>query len=113
MVALRVAVSPPVEPHYCEQLLDAALAAAHGSSRSGAMRVESCERQADATLAVVTVEDADLADVWGAIALAGGDAEASVRVEARADTVAELPPRDVATVSLVPSAQLLDDLWRR
>ena len=114
MVALRVAVAPPVEPHYAEQLLRSALASAHGASLADALAVESCERCDDATVVVVAVDAARLVDVRGALALAGGDAEASVRVEASADAAADLPPRDAAaaTVPLRPSSQLLVELWR-
>jgi hypothetical protein len=112
MVALRVVVEPAVEPHYCEQILRSAIASAHGASLSSALDFVSCDRGDDATVAVATVDAADLVDVWGALVLGGGDAEVSVRVEARADTVAGLPPRAAEEmVEIAPSTQLLVDLW--
>lgn len=112
MVALRVVVEPAVEPHYCEQILRSALASAHGAARADALAFDSCARGDDETVAVVAVGAADLVDVWGALVLGGGDAEVSVRVEARADTVAGLPPRAAEEmVEIAPSTQLLVDLW--
>ena len=53
-----------------------------------------------------------MTDVLGAIALAGGAANVCVRVDARAATVADLPPRDAApAVTLRPSERALDALW--
>ena len=49
MVALRVALTPPIEPHYAEQLLTTALETAHGTSLSDAMTIAACERFEDAT----------------------------------------------------------------
>ena len=51
MVALRVAFTPPIEPHYAEQLLTTALETAHGTSLSDAMTIAACERFEDATAA--------------------------------------------------------------
>ena len=54
MVALRVALTPPIEPHYAEQLLTTALETAHGTSLSDAMTIAACERFEDATVALTT-----------------------------------------------------------
>ena len=112
MVALRLVLEPAVEPHYCKSILESAVESAHGATQAMALLFESCERSADATVAVVTIDDANLVDVWGALVLAGGDAEVSVRVEARAASVSELPPRDAGeTVAVKPTTQLLVDLF--
>jgi hypothetical protein len=66
MVALRVALTPPIEPHYAEQLLTTALETAHGTSLSDAMTIAACERFEDATVATVAVRDDALVDVRGA-----------------------------------------------
>ena len=93
MVALRIALAPPIEPHYAEQLLTTALETAHGTSLSDAMTIAACERFEDATVATVAVRDDALVDVRGALVLAGGPAKASVVVEATAPSVSALPPR--------------------
>ena len=87
MVALRVALTPPIEPHYAEQLLTTALETAHGTSLSDAMTIAACERFEDATVATVAVRDDALVDVRGALVLAGGPAKASVVVEATAPSI--------------------------
>ena len=93
MVALRVAFTPPIEPHYAEQLLTTALETAHGTSLSDAMTIAACERFEDATVATVAVRDDALVDVRGALVLAGGPAKPSVVVEATAPSIRDLPPR--------------------
>ena len=93
MVALRIAFTPPIEPHYAEQLLTTALETAHGTSLSDAMTIAACERFEDATVATVAVRDDALVDVRGALVLAGGPAKASVVVEATAPSIRDLPPR--------------------
>ena len=87
MVALRIALAPPIEPHYAEQLLTTALETAHGTSLSDAMTIAACERFEDATVATVAVRDDALVDVRGALVLAGGPAKASVVVEATAPSI--------------------------
>jgi hypothetical protein len=112
MVALRIALMPPIEPHYAEQLLTTALETAHGASLAGAMTITACERFDDATVATLDVRDAAATDVRGALVLAGGPAKASVVVEAAAPSVGALPPRvPPETHQLRPFAGYGAGLW--
>ena len=112
MVALRVALTPPIEPHYAEQLLTTALETAHGTSLSDAMTIAACERFEDATVATVAVRDDALVDVRGALVLAGGPAKASVVVEATAPSIRDLPPRtQTETHRLLPFEGFGAGLW--
>mgnify|MGYP001365970900 CR=1 FL=1 len=112
MVALRISFTPPIEPHYAEQLLTTALETAHGASLAGAMIITACERLDDATVATLDVRDDAATDVRGALVLAGGPAKASLVVEATAPSVGALPPRAAPqTQQLRPFAGYGAGLW--